>query len=665
MPFGAAKLNTISKQRGRPWYMTTANGATISTSRSKFGSGSAFFDGIDDRMNLTQDLRNSPEFTWECWFYPLGSGVLIYFSGGNAVFPNGNPHLTQTGPGGGLRLSMDGESSSNVLTHQNVIPRNTWSHAALCRNSSNVMRLYLNGVQSGSSYTRSQTFGNGNSIALGNRPSNDLSYDYRGYIDEVRISKVCRYTASFTPDTEPFTNDDNTLLLLHFNDYNGSTEIVDDVGQTITETRPALTATVAGNSQISTAQSKVGSSSALFDGSGDYIRFTSDTLRLKTEDFTIECWIRPNSLAAGVNKMLYDQRSADTQVNIVIFLNSTNALNFWVNGAARIQTGNNFLTTDTWYHIAVVRFNGLTRMFVDGTEVGSAYVDSNNYLGAPVVIGSGWDGTQGPFNTYIDELRVSNTDRYGKYTIPTSAFSLDSDTSLLMHFDGADNSTTFTEENGLTVTRVGDSKISTTQSVFNGASGLFDGTGDYVSLADNNDWDLATTDWTIEFWVYPINGFGMTNANTGSNQGWRLYMDSGNVINFTERGASANQRLSLTCIQLNAWQHVAVERKGTLMSFYHNGRLVGRYSGASTIVNSTASLLIGGIYGVGASAWTTTFNAVNFYMDELRISRVARYYSTTTSFTPSTEAFTPDNTTLLLLHMEGANASTTFTDSVS
>ena len=42
------------------------------------------------------------------------------------------------------------------------------------------------------------------------------------------------------------------------------------------------------------------------------------------------------------------------------------------------------------------------------------------------------------------------------------------------------------------VTANGDTKISTAQSKFGGASGLFDGTGDYLSVPDNDDWYFGT-----------------------------------------------------------------------------------------------------------------------------------------------------------------------------
>ena len=49
---------------------------------------------------------------------------------------------------------------------------------------------------------------------------------FTGYIDEIRVSRgIARYTGTFTPSTSQFTTDANTMLLMHLDDVNGSTNI--------------------------------------------------------------------------------------------------------------------------------------------------------------------------------------------------------------------------------------------------------------------------------------------------------------------------------------------------------------------------------------------------------------------------------------------------------
>jgi len=57
----------------------------------------------------------------------------------------------------------------------------------------------------------------------------------------------------------------------------------------------------------------------------------------------------------------------------------------------------------------------------------------------------------------------------------------DSYTKLLLHCNGVDASTTFTDENGKTVGVNGDAQLDTAQKYFGLSSGYFDGNGDYLN----------------------------------------------------------------------------------------------------------------------------------------------------------------------------------------
>ena len=81
--------------------------------------------------------------------------------------------------------------------------------------------------------------------------------------------------------------------------------------------------------------------------------------------------------------------------------------------------------------------------------------------------------------------------------------SVGAQTVLLLHCDGTDASTTFTDSSSpaKTVTAVGDAQLDTAQFKFGTASGLFDGTGDELTVTDHADFDFGTGDFTIEFFV--------------------------------------------------------------------------------------------------------------------------------------------------------------------
>ena len=74
---------------------------------------------------------------------------------------------------------------------------------------------------------------------------------------------------------------------------------------------------------------------------------------------------------------------------------------------------------------------------------------------------------------------------------------------LLLHCDGTDGSTSFIDSSssGHTVTAVGNAQIDTAQYKFGGASALFDGSGDYLTVPDSSDFNFGANPVTIDFWV--------------------------------------------------------------------------------------------------------------------------------------------------------------------
>ena len=80
-----------------------------------------------------------------------------------------------------------------------------------------------------------------------------------------------------------------------------------------------------------------------------------------------------------------------------------------------------------------------------------------------------------------------------------------SSVSLLLHMNGSNGSTTFTDSssNNYTVTAYGHAQISTAQSKFGGASGLFDGSVDYIRATPSTNLQFGG-DFTLELQVYPL-----------------------------------------------------------------------------------------------------------------------------------------------------------------
>jgi len=216
-------------------------------------------------------------------------------------------------------------------------------------------------------------------------------------------------------------------------------------------TSDSMTVELFGNTQISTAQNQFGGSSIAMDGSGDYMRIqdTGNNLDFGTGDFTVEWWQYLTSL----DRFAIDFRAGSSSTDKILLYSypsdgSADDLYLWTT-ANRISAFN-CLSANQWQHIALVRESSNTRLYVDGTQFGGTYSDSNNYQHSEVRI---WHNSIGAENYtppgYVDEFRISKGfARYSgsSFTVPTSAFTADEHTHLLIHGDGSNGSTNITDD---------------------------------------------------------------------------------------------------------------------------------------------------------------------------------------------------------------------------
>ena len=197
------------------------------------------------------------------------------------------------------------------------------------------------------------------------------------------------------------------------------------------------------DAQLDTAQQKFGSASLLLDGTGDYVQLpTTEDNGLGTTNFAIECWIRPSSVS-GTQHIIDFRTGSATDTAPKLYLSGT-TVHFGSGNTSHASGGT--VSTGTWYHIAVSRFGGVTKLFLDGTQIGSNYTDTNDYGSTkPVIIGASYTSGLEAFAGHIDEVRISKAaHRYTtNFTSPTSEFTTDLYTSTLLHFNGDDAATSY------------------------------------------------------------------------------------------------------------------------------------------------------------------------------------------------------------------------------
>jgi hypothetical protein len=188
--FTDSSLNALS--------ITAYNDAKISTAQSKFGGASALFDGNTDSLEFPE-ITLSNDFTVECWVYPASTGDMVVLSGSTLNTQVLRFNYSSTGT---ILVYVD----AFIIEAPSAITTNQWQHVALTRVGSNT-RLFVDGVQKGPTNTTwttplyLQTIGR-----LKVSGSYITTYDYNGYIDELRVISGAGYVTNFTPPTAAFPN---------------------------------------------------------------------------------------------------------------------------------------------------------------------------------------------------------------------------------------------------------------------------------------------------------------------------------------------------------------------------------------------------------------------------------------------------------------------------
>jgi hypothetical protein len=219
----------------------------------------------------------------------------------------------------------------------------------------------------------------------------------------------------------------NVVSLLHFDGADASTTFTDS-------SLLARVYTAAGNAQISTANKKYGTGSAIFDGSGDYVTtpYTASDFDWWTSDFTIECWVYAASWA---NWSYVDGSPNPAMLGCAVVSSFTNCWSFgpradgslcfyYYNGTSGNRVTGGTIPLNQWNHIAMVKTSAGITLYLNGTSVAGPI----SIVGTPVSNQPSVVLTIGQINNRsiqgnIDDLRMSRFARYtGNFTPPTAPF---------------------------------------------------------------------------------------------------------------------------------------------------------------------------------------------------------------------------------------------------
>ena len=176
----------------------------------------------------------------------------------------------------------------------------------------------------------------------------------------------------------------------------------------------------------------------------------------------------------------------------------------------------------------------------------------------------------------------------------------------------------------------------------------FDGTGDYLQLADSESWYFGSGNFTVEAWVYYTGSndrvyvYSQVESFSSNNNRFQMYYSGSNwTIFHANAGGSTQINISKPdTLIANTWFHIAFVKSGTTYYIFKNGNLLG--SGTDT---DEAPSLAADVY-IGTARDDNTQKYFTGYISNLRVLKGTALY--TSDFTPPVHELQPIGDTVLL-----------------
>jgi hypothetical protein len=605
-------------------YSINVNGSPLQGSFSPFSptGWSNYFGGSSDYLTLPTNMTavGNNSYTLEGWFFPTTVSaaeiplVKLY-------------NATQTIELRIVSSKIQGRinNSATIVGGNTTLTPYQWYHFALVKSSSgsSTATLYINGVAEATTATDNTTYTAFSTPRIGANQTPNLYYT--GWASNIRfVVGTALYTSNFTPPTRPLSSVSNTLFLTckdnRFKDSSSNQYTVTPSSGSTLSVQP-FSPFYPSDTYSNTSYG----GSIYFNGSTDYLQSnigSSALLFTANDDFTIEFWTYPTLAGTGNRQDWFDLTDPTGSGNrIIVYHNGSNFAYAADTGIAadRITSPGGLYAAlyQQWYHVAACKISNATKLFVNGTQVGSTYSDTFNYTNN-LRYTSGKDPAGTTYVTghmydirYIKGRALYTTD----FTPPSSPLTTDSD--AVLHIKGTNGGVVDkTGKNNLKT--LGSASISQSQKKFGKGSYYFDGTSRQITGISNPMLNFGTGDFTVEMWVYPTFTQSVTqvclfNLGTG---GFFLQFNS-TTFSIGLSGIGTNVTFTDT-IPSNTWTHVAVSRSGSTVYGFKNGALV----------SSAADTTNYGQGGFSVGALLDTTQKFTGYLDDVRVTRAARYTAT-------------------------------------
>lgn len=682
-------------------FSTPATSTSGWTQQGKFGRA-LNHDGSGDYVTVSDNAAwDSDSVTYSAWIKPTNfSSAMTIVDRDNEA---GGNRLVQfyTNTSGNLGLLLTTTNSVwdiNISTASNTLTAGAWNYVTATYNSvTGVGKIYINGQEKGSDTATGSMAAGTIGYFIGKHQSSTNQY-FLGTIDDVKIYNYALTDSEIKQDM----NRGQAQVLGALSDNTSyekqaanqeycipgdSTSCAAPVGRwdfnemtgqsAFDSSGSGAVATLGANGSVGaddptwTSKGKVGGALS-FDG-GDHAVVT-DIAALSTAQ-TIEMWFYAESFPTSMNQYLWDEGSNVYQIQLyddddddgkpVVAFNSQ---------LPTSPSAHEIMSARTWTHLAItVAAGGAWNVYINGLSVGGG--TSTN--GTPGNINIGRYGGSGfNFNGRLDNIRVFNYVRtaaqiaydYNKGA-PIAHWKMNECQGGSI-FDSSGNSFTGTinlSTTGTQTTSIGTGTCTTNAQTpwYNGRTGKlnaslnFDGTDDYVSVADNDNLSFGngTTDrpFSISAWVYKTASLtkqviGKYSSATNENE-YVIFINLNQALVINLEDESTDGQIGRftpnNIIALNQWHHIAMTYSGNSASsglaLYVNGVRVdsGDDNGGGTYTameNLTPNLNIGGRAPDNIWFWGGQLDDVRMYNYALSANQIKQIMNDggATRFGPNT-----------------------------
>jgi hypothetical protein len=401
-----------------------------------------------------------------------------------------------------------------------------------------------------------------------------------------------------------------------------------------------------------------------FNGSAGLVYADSTNLEPGSGDFTWEAWVF-HTAAIGSDSFYYHQPSS----GIGISRNTSGKVQINQSGVATILTSTGSVNSNEWVHVAVVRSgsgSNNVKVYLNGTADATTATSTANFAGTGSIdVGKAASGSY--MTGYFSNLRFCKAAVYtSNFTPSTSPLTTTSQGATNCNLlicqsnrfkDNSSNDFSATISGSPSVTPFSPfAPTSSYSAAAVGGSGYFDGSGDWLDVADNAAFTLGSGDFTIEFWFYPTLGSTSQyifnqNSNVITNASFAFLFTNTNAINAGIFSGTTEYAITSSAVAINAWHHVAAVRSGSNYSLFIDGARVAAPTnvGTSSLNDATTTVRVGALADVSNSfPFKGYVNGARF------VKGTAVYDPTQSTLTVPTAPLTAITNTSLLLNFTNA-----------